>query len=414
MKNQKESNINSYAKLLVEIGINIRQNQILVISSPIECADFARRVAELAYKAGAREVVMRWNDEKSAKIRFDYVKDDVLDEVPQWLVDCLEGYSEKGAAFLSISASDPDLMKTVDPKKLARQSKSRSIALKKYSDRVMSNKNAWCVASVPTVSWAKKVFPSANSDEEAVELLWDAILKAVRAEQEEAVNAWKKHQENLNQRIKFLMDNNFKSLHYTNSLGTDVVVNLPKNHIWLGGGEYMEDGHMFIANMPTEEVFSLPSRDGVNGKIVSSMPLNYNGNVIDDFWFEFKDGKVVDFDAGQGREVLKQLIETDEGASRLGEVALVPHDSPISNMGILFYNTLYDENASCHFALGKAYPICIKDGEDADDETLKKMGANDSLIHVDFMVGTADMNIIGTTYEGKQVQVFKDGNFVLK
>ncbi len=414
MQNNFNDNIESYANLIVKTGINIRNNQILVISSPIECADFTRIVAEKAYQAGAREVVIRWNDEKSAKLRYEYVSDEVLDEVPQWLVDCLEGYSYKNAAFLSIDASDPDLMKSIDPKRLVRQSKARNIALRNYSDRMMSSKNAWCVVSVPTIAWAKKVFPNAINDENAMDLLWDAIIKAVRADEKDSVLAWKKHQSNLDNRIKFLMDNNFKSLHYKNSLGTDVIVELPKNHIWFGGGEKMDDGHMFVANMPTEEVFSLPKRDGVNGKIVSSMPLNYNGNIIDKFWFEFKDGKVVDFDAKQGKEILKQLIETDEGASRLGEVALVPHDSPISNMGILFYNTLFDENASCHFALGKAYPICIKNGDVTSVEELIEMGANDSLIHVDFMVGTDDLNIVGTTYDDREVTVFKNGNFVFE
>ncbi len=404
--------IDAYAELLVKIGINIKKDQILVIASPIECADFTRMVSEKAYQAGAREVVIRWNDEKSAKIRYEYVSDDVLDEVPEWIVNCLEGYSERNAAFLHISASDPDLMKSIDPKKLARQSKARNIALKKYSDRMMSSKNSWCVASVPTVSWAKKVFGDALDDDMAVEKLWNAILTAVRADVDNPVEAWKNHQSNLDTRIKFFKEHNFKNLQYKNSLGTDVMVELPKGHIWCGGHEIMDDGHIFVANMPTEEIFSLPSRDGVNGKIVSSMPLNYNGNVIDKFWFEFKDGKVIDFDAECGKEVLKELISTDDGASRLGEVALVPHDSPISNSGILFYNTLFDENASCHFALGKAYPICLEGGENADEETLKKMGANDSLIHVDFMVGTADMQIMGITYDGKEVPIFKDGNFV--
>ncbi len=317
---------------------------------------------------------------------------------------------KKGAAFLRIAASDPELMKDVDPKKIAKQNKTLSIALNEYRSRLMSNKNVWCVASIPTEPWAKKVFPDVSA-EEAVAKLWDAIFKAVRVDEDDPVAAWTTHQANLNKSLDFLNGHKFDSLRYKNSIGTDVVVELPKKHIWFGGGDDSLEGYTFVANMPTEEVFTLPHANGVNGKIVSSMPLNHNGNLVNNFSLTFKDGLVVDFDAEQGYETLKELLDTDDGAKRLGEVALVPYDSPISNQNILFYNTLFDENASCHFALGKAYPICVEGGNDMDIEALKLEGANDSLTHVDFMVGTSDLQIIGVKNDGTEVTVFENGNF---
>lgn len=402
--------LEKYADLLVRTGINIQKDQLLVITSPIECAEFARIVTEKAYDAGAKEVIVRWLDELSSKIRYNRASEEVFEEVPEWLVPYLEGYAKKGAAFLRIAASDPEVMKDVDPKRIAKENKTLSQALEGYRSRLMSNKNVWCVASIPTEAWAKKVFPDVSADQ-AVQKLWDAIFKAVRVDQEDPVAAWKVHQDNLNERIAFLTKNKFKALHYKNSIGTDVIVDLPEKHVWFGGGEESADGTHFVANMPTEEVFTLPHKDGVNGKIVSSMPLNHNGNIVDKFSLTFKDGLVVDFDAEKGYETLKELLDTDEGAKRLGEVALVPYDSPISNQKILFFNTLFDENASCHFALGKAYPICVEGGEEMDQDGLKEAGANDSLTHVDFMVGTEDLSIVGIKEDGSKVTVFENGNF---
>ncbi len=404
--------LEQYARLLVQVGINMQKNQTLVISSPIECADFARLAQIEAYKAGAREVVMRWIDEKSARISYDMAADAVFDEFPEWSKSFFNGYAESGAAFLSIAASDPEMMKGVDPKRISRQNKVRNTALEPYRSRTMSNRNTWCIASVPTTAWARKVFPG-KTGEEAVEALWDAIFKAVRMDQADPVAAWRLHQAALNTRLAFLARHAFTSLHYRNGIGTDLVVDLPKDHLWFGGGDTCPAGYPFIANMPTEEVFTMPHRSGVNGKVVSSMPLNYNGNLIEDFWFRFKDGLVVDYGAGKGLETLKEILETDEGAKHLGEVALVPFDSPISNLGILFYNTLFDENASCHFALGKAYPTCVTGGVDMSKEALLAAGANDSLIHVDFMVGTPDLSISGIKADGFQVTVFSKGNFAI-
>lgn len=404
--------LEKYAQLVVKTGVNIQQKQTLVISSPLECAPFARMIAETAYKAGAREVVMNWKDELSAKIKFLQAPDEIFDEFPEWQKEFYLFYARQGAAFISIAASDPELLKEVNPERVVRVQKASNTALKEYRERMMSNKNAWSVVSIPTQAWARKVFPEAAADE-AVGKLWEAILKSVRVDTADPVAAWKEHSRQLKVRLDYLNSHKFRLLHYKNSLGTDLKVELPAGHLWLGGPEYTADGTEFVANMPTEEVFTLPQKTGVNGVVVSSKPLNYNGTLIDKFSLTFKDGRIADCKAEQGQEVLKKLVETDEGSHYLGEVALVPFDSPISNSNILFYNTLFDENASCHLAIGKAYPICIENGANMTSEQLAQAGVNDSMVHVDFMLGTTDLEITGTTATGENVLVFKNGNFAV-
>jgi len=401
--------LEKYARLIVRTGVNIQRNQILVITSPIECAFFTRMIAEAAYQEGARDVVISWKDELFSKIRFLHAPEEVFEEFPQWQKDFYTSYMRQGAAFVSIAASDPELLKDVNHERVAKAQKTSNFALKEYRESLMNNKNVWCVVSIPTKSWAKKVFPRA-SEEEAVEQLWAAIFKSVRVDTEDPVAAWEKHKHNLKRTADFLNSHKFKFLHYKNNKGTNVTIELPQDHIWLGGSEYTPAGVEFIANMPTEEVFTLPKKTGVNGTVVCSKPLNYHGNLIEQFSLTFKEGKIVDFSAEQGYEVLKKLIETDEGSSYLGEVALVPHDSPISKSNILFYNTLFDENASCHLAIGKAYPVCIKKGEHMSETDLEKFGVNNSLVHEDFMIGTADLEIIGITATGSEVPIFKNGN----
>ncbi len=402
--------LEKYARLIVKTGVNIQKDQTLVIASPIECAFFTRMIAQYAYEEGARDVVVAWKDELLSKIRFLQAPEEVFEEFPEWQKDFYLSYIKQGAAFVSIAASDPELLKDVNPGRLVKVQKASNTALKEYRERLMSNKNTWCVVSIPTKSWAQKVFPELSEDE-AVAKLWDAILKTVRVDTQDPVAAWEEHKENLKKSSDFLNSNQFQYLKYKNSLGTDLRIELPKNHIWLGGSEYTPEGLEFVANMPTEEVFTLPKKTGIQGTVVSSKPLNYNGNVIDHFSLTFKDGKIVDFTAEQGYAILKGLIETDEGSYYLGEVALVPYNSPISNSNILYFNTLFDENASCHLAIGKAYPVCIKDGENLAKKELEALGVNDSLVHVDFMIGTKDLEIIGTTAAGKEIPVFKNGDF---
>lgn len=406
----KENLLKKYAKLAIYQGVNVQKNQTLVISSPIECAEFTRMLVEEAYIKGAKEVVVQWNDELTGKLKYKYSPIEVFETVPEWVKESRLSYAKEGACFLSISASDPELLKDVDPKKVATFRKASSIASREFSSRLMSNENAWSIVSIPTVGWAKKVFPNVSEDE-AVEKLWDAIFKIVRVDSQDPVKAWEEHKNTLKKNMDFLNSKRFKSLHYTNSLGTDLIIQLPEKHLWAGGAEFTQDGTEFIANMPTEEIFSMPKKTGVNGKVVSSMPLNYGGNLINNFSLTFKDGKVVDFSAEEGYETLKNLLDTDEGAKYLGEVALVPYNSPISNSNIIFFNTLYDENASCHLAFGKAYSLCIKDGEKMSEEELLKEGANDSLTHVDFMIGTKDLQITGTTYDNEKFDIFVNGNW---
>lgn len=406
-----QKKLENYARLIVTTGVNLKEGQLLVINAPIECAPFARQVASAAYAAGAHDVIVSWNDEQLSKIRFDAAPDAVFDEFPAWRKDMYVGYAHQGAAFVSIAASDPELLKEVDPDKVARAQKASSTALKEYRERLMGNQNPWCVVSVPTEAWAKKVFPQ-ETPAVAVEKLWSAILKTVRVDETtDPVAVWKTHQASLEKYKAFMNRQSFQYLKYKNAAGTDLTIELPEDHLWISGADYTPDGRPFVANMPTEEVFSMPKRDGVNGKVVSAKPLNYNGNLIENFSLTFKDGKVVNYQAEKGQEILAKLLEVDEGAAYLGEVALVPHDSPISNLDLLFYNTLFDENASCHLALGKAYPTCIKDGDKRSKAELKQAGVNDSLIHEDFMIGTADLDITGVTREGKEVPVFRNGNF---
>jgi len=402
--------LNEYAKLCVKVGINIQSGQPLVINSPIEGAYFVRLVAKNAYELGASEVHVNWNDEVLTKLKFENAPMEVFENFPKWYAESLEDYAKKGAGFLSISAQDPELLKEIDPKKIAANNKSSSIALKEWRKYTMNDINPWCVISIPTKSWAKRVFPDVT-EEEAVEKLWAAIFNATRMDLEDPIKAWEDHMDNLKDKVDFLNNKEFKTLHYTSSNGTDLVVELPEGHIWAGGGAIDSKNTYFAPNMPTEEVFTMPLKTGVNGVVYSTKPLNYGGKLIDEFKLTFKDGKVVDFEAKVGQETLADLLDIDEGAKHLGEVALVPFNSPISNSNIIFMNTLFDENASCHFAFGKAYPTNIVGGEKMTDEELEAHGVNNSLTHVDFMIGSKDMNILGETKDGEKIQVFENGNW---
>lgn len=405
-----QSKLNEYAKLCVKVGINIQPGQPLVVHAPIEGVEFVRLIAKNAYEAGASEVYVNWNDEVITRLKYEYAPMEVFENFPKWYADGLEDYAKKGAGFLSISAQDPELLKGIDPKKIAANNKSSSIALKEFRNYTMNDKNTWCVVSIPTKSWAKRVFPNLSEDE-AVERLWKAIFDATRMNTEDPIKAWQDHMENLKKKVDYLNSLELKSLHYTSANGTDLVVELPEGYIWAGGGAVDQNGVEFAPNMPTEEVFTMPLKTGVNGVVYSSKPLNYGGKLIDEFKLTFKDGRVVDFDAKVGKDTLADLLNIDEGAKYLGEVALVPFDSPISQSNIIFLNTLFDENASCHFALGKAYPTNIKGGEKMTEEELEAHGVNNSLTHVDFMIGTEDMSIIGETKSGEKIQIFKNGNW---
>ncbi|HBF4104483.1 TPA: aminopeptidase [Clostridioides difficile] len=402
-------NLEKYAELAIKVGVNIQPGQILLIKSPIECADFARNALKEAYKCGAKNVYIEWSDEESTLIKYLYAPDEAFHEFPKWTAEQYVDIAKEGGAFLSVYAQNPDLLKDVDPERVANFQKASGKALKEWRSYTLTDKCKWSIVSVPTKDWAKKVFPNLSEDK-AIEKLWDAIFKCSRVDGQDPIKAWEEHNENLKSKMDFLNKNNFKTLKYKSSK-TDLTLDLPKGHVWLSGASKDPNGISFNPNIPTEEIFGMPHKFKVNGTVYSTKPLVYGGNIIDNFFLTFKDGKIIDFSAEKGLDTLEKLIETDEGSHYLGEVALVPYNSPISNTDIIFYNTLYDENASCHFAIGSAYKTCLEGGNNLKDEELDEHGVNDSLTHVDFMIGSADMDIIGQTYDGKQIQIFKNGNW---
>lgn len=402
--------LKKYAELTVRTGINIQKNQILHINATIDCIEFVRFIAESAYDAGAENVIVDYVDEELSLMKYKKAPKESFSKMPTYAAIGRTALAkEEGAAFLSISSRNPELLKDIDPKLVAEANKANSTAFKEFYECVMGDNNQWCVVAVPTESWAKKVFPNLDTDE-AVEKLWEQIFKIVRVDKEAPVEAWNKHLSNLQEKRTFLNKKRFKYLYYK-SEGTDLTIELPTRHQWLGGADKSTKEITFVANMPTEEVFTLPLKTGVNGYVKSTKPLIYGGNVIDNFVLTFKDGKVVDIKAEKGYEILKNLIETDEGSHYLGEVALVPYSSPISESNIIFFNTLFDENASCHLALGSAYSSCIEGFTSLSEEEKKTQEVNNSLNHVDFMIGSKELNIIGETVDGEKIQIFKDGNW---
>lgn len=406
-----EAKLNEYAHLLVEVGMNIRPGQTPRVSSNLECAPLARLCVAACYDCGAREVVVDWRDDFVTRERYLKADKAVFSEFPDYLASKFNWMLEKNCPALSITGSDPEMLKGVDPDRIQAAAKASALPSKPLHDAMMASKFQWCVAAHPTRAWAEKVFPDKKGDE-AIDALWEAIFSVCRINGDgKAVERWKEHVEATARRAKMLNDYNFKFLHYTNSKGTDLTVELPENHVWAGGAEDSGEGITFVANIPTEEIFTAPKWDGVNGRVYASLPLALAGNLVKDFWMEFKDGRMVDYHAEEGEEYLRNDLSLDEGSLYLGEVALVPYDSPINNTGILFFNTLFDENASCHLAYGAAYPTCIKGGEDMTEKEQKAAGLNQSHNHVDFMVGTRDLSIVGITHDGRKVPVFVDGNF---
>ncbi|OPL08218.1 MAG: peptidase M29 [delta proteobacterium ML8_F1] len=405
--------LKDYARLLIETGVNLQKDQDLVITSPVENYEFVELLTQVAYTHGAREVFVNWMDVKIDRYKFLYASQETLGRIPGWKTRFYEETQKEGAAYIRLSGTDPDALKGVDPNKVMIYTKASGEALQDYREKLMNNENTWCVAAVPTTAWAKKVFPD-ELTETAVEGLWEAILRANRLGEMGSLENLKVHGEALRKRVEYLNGLELKSLHYTNSLGTDLTIELPEAHQWLGGEEKRRDGVVFMANLPTEEVFTLPKKEGVNGRVVASKPFVYSGTLIKGMALTFKEGKVVDYRADEGQEALKNLIELDKGSCYLGEVALVPHESPISQMNILFYNTLFDENASCHLAFGQAYPGCLKGGETMTKKALASQGMNTSMAHEDFMVGTPDLKITGIDSQGREIEIFTMGNFKVK
>ena len=408
-----ENLLRKYAKLAVCTGANVQKDQLLVITADVRDYRFVEMCVEEAYAVGAGKVMVDWSSEANTLQSYLNETKESLTDIPQWAYDKRKDAQDRGCCYLHISSATPGLLKDVDTDKIVTYQTVAGKMFEPLRTYTMANHGQWSIVALPSLSWAKKVFPD-KSDDDAVKALWDAILMSVRvSEDNDPVEEWKKHNETLAKHNSLLNELNFKALNFKNSLGTDVTIELVKDHIWAGGGEESTKGVYFNPNMPTEETFTMPHKNGVNGKIVATKPLSYQGKVIDEFWLEFEDGKVVNYGANKEYDSLKSLVEYDEGSCRLGEVALISYDSPINNTGILFFNTLYDENASCHVALGAAYPMNVKGGTTMSKEELGNAGANVSMTHVDFMFGSKDMHIEGIKEDGTKVVVFDQGNFVI-
>lgn len=401
--------LENYALLAVKIGVNIQPGQTLVLNADIAAAELARLIVRNAYEAGAKWVKVNYTDEKVTRTRYDLAPAESFLMPPKWQADELEDLARNGAAFLTIISADPDLLNGVDPQRIADFQRTAGQAMMPYREMMMSNFVSWNGLAFPSPAWAAKVFPDAPQEEQ-VGLLWDAIFKACRADTENPVEAWQQHLSGLQARCDQLNERNYRKLHYT-AAGTDLTIELPEGHIWCQAGAVNSKGMPFLANIPTEEVFTAPHKDGANGTVSSTKPLSYGGNIIDRFTLTLKDGKVTDFTAEVGHDALAALLAMDEGAVSFGEVALVPYHSPISESGILYFTTLFDENASCHLALGAAYAFTLQGGISMSKEQLAERGMNQSLTHVDFMIGSADMNIDGILDDGTAEPIFRSGDW---
>lgn len=401
--------LKKYARLIAETGVATEKGHTVVLQISVEQAPLARLITQEAYKLEAAEVIVQWTDDQIQREFLLHAATDRIENVPQSKIDQADEWLEKGASRISVVSADPDAFAGVDSHRVASYQSANGKALMNLRKATQANKVSWTVVAAAGKQWAAKVFPELP-EEKQVEALWDQIFKTTRVYEEDPVLAWKKHDEKLAKKAEELNREQFSALHYT-APGTDIIIGLPKNHLWEGAGSYNARGEKFMANMPTEEVFTAPDSHRVDGYISSTKPLSYAGTIISGMKFTFKDGKVVDFSAEQGEDVLAKLLDTDEGARRLGEVALVPDPSPISQSGIIFFNTLFDENASNHLALGSAYAFSVKGGTEMSDEELAEAGLNRSQTHVDFMVGSDKMDIDGIREDGSTVPIFRNGDW---
>ncbi|NLC34159.1 MAG: aminopeptidase [Erysipelothrix sp.] len=412
-KNIDEARLRKLADLAVSVGINVKVGQPVVITASVEAAPFVRMCIEAAYEHGAKYVHVLWHDDLSSRLTFLNADIKEFESIPDYRVAQYDYFIDEKVARLNIIDDVPGVFSGVDGDKMAAQAKAAGKAFKRYRDYTMANHGQWTIVAVPSPGWAQLVFPNEET-QVAIDKMWEAILSASRVTLDnDPVADWKAHNEGLSLRNEKLNEYNFKALHFENGLNTDLVVGLADDHRWAGGAEIAGNGQVFNPNIPTEENFSMPHRDRVDGTVYSTKPLDYQGVLIEDFFLEFKDGKVINHGAKVNEEKLTQLLDTDEGSRHIGEVALISHDSPIQNSGILFYNTLFDENASCHLALGAAYPMNINGGTTMSEDELKTHGYNSSINHVDFMFGSADMKITGIHHDDREVVIFENGNFII-
>ncbi|WP_135229803.1 aminopeptidase [Deinococcus fonticola] len=406
-----EEKLTNYARLAVRVGLGVKPGQRVLVQAPVDTAPLARAVVREAYAAGASFVDVRWDDDDVQLARFELAPDGTFDTISKWRVDAEIETAEAGGAVIAIRATNPNLLGNVDQGRVATHQRAWATYRKPYSAQVMTNRLNWNLISAPIPGWAALMFPDA-SEPEAVQQQWDAIFAATRADQSDPVAAWQEHLANLKRRREVLTGKQYAALHFKGG-ETDLTVGLADDHVWGGGSADTPAGVTFTANIPTEEVWTAPHRERVDGVVVSTKPLSYQGVLLDGIRIEFKDGRITSATASQGQETLQKMIETDEGSHRLGEVALVPHSSPISRSGLFFYNTLYDENAASHIAIGAAYRFNVKGGVDMTSEQFRAAGGNDSLTHVDWMIGSADMNVDGITKDGSHEAVMRNGEFVI-
>ena len=404
--------LKQYAELLVRVGMNVQPQQPVFIRSSVEALELTHLIVEEAYKAGAEDVRVSYTDPKLKRLKFENESVEHFEKQGPKQYDIEErlDYVNRGAANLALIAEDPELLNGIDAQKLKAYQTVYSKGFKPYMEASQKNQFPWVVAAFPTRDWARRVYPELDVESAYIKFI-DEVFDIVRVDGQNPIENWEKHIKDLSVHAKRLQEKNYQALHYI-SEGTDLIVGLPKGHIWEDATSYVNgDGQPFIANIPTEEVFTAPDRNNVNGYVTNKLPLNLNGNIIDGFTLTFKDGVIIDVKAEKGEKLLKDLIATDEGACRLGEVALVPDDSPISNRRTIFYNTLFDENASCHLAIGSAYSFNIKGGTEMTTEEKIANGLNDSNIHEDFMIGSPDLTIYGILQDETKELVFKNGNW---
>ena len=401
--------LEKYAELLAKVGLNVQKGQTVFIGAGLEQPEFVTMVVEECYKAGASEVYVEWSHQPVEKLSANYRTLESLSEVKPWAKAKLQFKAENFSCRLFIESNDPDGMKGVDQEKMSAARRAQYPIIKPFR-QAMENRHQWCIAAVPGKAWAKKVFPHLPEDEAMAEM-WRVILLTARADGENPVDAWQKHNEDLDARCAYLDGLGLQYLEYKSANGTNFKVELNEDGVFCGGNEKTLQGTVFNPNIPSEEVFTSPKAGKAEGIVYSAKPLSYMGELIENFSMRFEDGKVVEVKAEKGEELLKKMVSMDEGAGKLGEVALIPYDSPINNSGVLFYNTLFDENASCHLAVGAGFNETLKGFENYTDAECKARGINESMIHVDFMIGSKDLDIVGVTRTGKRVQIFKDGNW---
>lgn len=400
--------LDKYATLLVRKGAAIEPGSELVLSAPVERADFARRVVRAAYKAGAAQVTTIWSDDEITRLTYENVDIERLRHTPSWKREQLDSLAEAGASFLFLEGTDPSILKGIDPAKPAAVSHARNTECKSFRDGMDFGRNVWSIAGVPVAKWACHVFPGV-SEGEALYRLWVAILEVSRAAGDDPQSEWERHNATFEKNKRLLNSYAFDSLHYTSSNGTDFTLGMNHGHVWEGGASRTVDGKVFFPNIPTEEVFTSPDFRRADGVVHAALPLVHAGQVVSDFWFRFEHGRVVDYGAAEGKEVLRHILDTDDGARHLGECALIAKNTPIRESGLIFYDTLYDENASCHLALGMGFPECIDGGFNMNKDQLLEHGVNQSSTHVDFMIGSDDLCVTGKTASGEEVPVFVDG-----